>query len=110
MTTKTETLEELHLALAERLPELQLPLLEAYRRPSDYSDAAIERGWVPNVTTDGLLEALFKRFPDASLVIERTELSIEKNVVDGDWLVEGLWKGTHHEALCRAALKALEAS
>ena len=62
------------------------------------------------VVVDALLEALFKRFPDASLVIERTELSIEKNVVDGDWRVEGLWKGTHHEALCRAARKAMEAA
>ena len=101
------TQEELHLALAERLPELRLTLLEAYRQPVDYSDAEIERGWVPNVTTDALLEALRAQgwhnvvFTFGSVVICWLDKSpaITHRHSSAD---------TIHEALCRAALKALE--
>ena len=118
MTTAVESLEALHLWLATELPELRLTLLEAYRPPSDYSDSDIERGWVPNVATDTLLEALRERGwkeigfgfgfrPHATEpdLVPAVRCSLDKGLTEVPTHASG---PTPFEALCRAARKALE--
>ena len=113
MTTETESIEALHLWLATELRELRLPAEEWDGVPAEYPDAAVSRGWTPNVTTDALLEALrplgwvthFTTYQTLPQIIcyltDSLELWAKEVSADGD---------TPHEALCRAARKALEAA
>ncbi len=102
VTTAVESLEALHLWLAERLMELRLVAEEADAASVVWSAEEWERGWVPNVTTDGLLEALGGKF-----VRIHTLEGIASCRVTVGATYEGRGK-TPHEALCRAARKALE--
>ena len=135
MTTETESLEALHLWLATRLLELRRPVNHAVPQGGPFNGQAMdfgllpsgepdgsrehcacgERGWQPNVTTDALLEALRQRY-----VSGETPLSVEIGLgyiaidVFGD-VYEKIREGWDeerpvHEALCRAARKALEAA
>ena len=66
---------------------------------------AWDRGWVPNVTTDGLLEALPH---DWKIIVEDDHVFIHVPRPDHEW--ETLWEapGRDCDALCAAAKKALE--
>jgi len=123
MTTETESLEALHLWLAERLPELQ------HRRHSmgcseygravkhDHAPNDLCSCWVPNVTTDALLEVLSGKWPltlawyPKSAVDEAHWQAIVFTVnEDGSGHDGPSGNGTTaHEALCRVAKRALEA-
>ena len=109
MTTQApETLEALHLWLATELPELRL-----YSR----HDVTSSGSWFPNVSTDALLEALrrqgrsevkFSMATDST----RTVCSIDSFLAKGfeEAIATSGVADTLHEALCRVARKALEAS
>ena len=127
-TTETESREALHLWLAERLSELQEKCRNCggfgrgiYHRevflgkpwPIRQPDMHVcpkcfERGWMPNVSTDALLEALARKG------MERVNL-LGGHHWSAEFLDFGEVKGygagaTPFEALCRAARKALEAA
>ena len=112
MTTETETLSALHLWLAERLEELRAPFGgTVWSTAPEWATAGSQsRGWVPNVTTDGLLEAM--RVAHMGEVLfdlpgdDETEWTIFLN---GNSLPTAS-ATTPHEALCRAARKALDAA
>ena len=119
MTTAVESLEALHLWLAEKLPELRRleggmhlhPDVQLHGRSGTARNMPCEEagcpGWLTNVTTDALLEALRAQgwhnvvFTFGSVVICWLDKSpaITHRHSSAD---------TIHEALCRAALKALE--
>ena len=128
-TTETESIEALHLWLATELSELRrqchclgYPGQVGYGYVTDcwacFRANAHEpkcdcdsRGWVPNVETDALLEALRAR----------DDQYAEVDFIGGSavWTVSILTRdekqhlangATAHEALCRAARKALEAA
>ena len=112
MTTETESLEARHLWLAERLDLWVTASVTGSENLASFSTSR-----VPNVTTDGLLEALsaagwaiwgFERTrtdgtaPDTPrwyCALDRQSGGVAK--------AEGY---TPHDALCRAARKALEAA
>lgn len=72
MTTEIESLEAVHLWIAERLPQLRATITHVTDESISVSfpdgtmggmtigdnPVDIARGWVPNVTTDGLLQIL----------------------------------------------------
>ena len=130
MTTETESLESVEMALAERFPSMrQSPYAVGapYRKPDSILAG---RDWVPNVTTDGLLEALWasheiRFFHDWHPVYgdpdhpedwkEHPEDMYEwvcrldkNNVAPTPETHFEEFGSTAHEALCRAAKKALE--
>ena len=117
MTTEVESIEALHLWLAEKLPALRLTkhskLCPEYGRAvkHDHHPITFCRGWVPDVTTDALLEALpralesqysgfgigwCERDDGVDLALNSDEVPVWVHGAD------------FHEALCRAARKALE--
>ena len=112
-----QTLEEVELWLAVNFPELRE--IQSKRTTSLAFDTyeEIARGWVPNVTTDGLLEALTGYKWQFRVEIRRScpsysesTVFLHRNWCDGepdDWHVRST-SPTTHEALCRAAQKALE--
>ncbi len=122
MTTETESLEALHLWLATELPELRdgLEYLEKVHEDIGgifFTEAQVERGWVPNVTTDALLEALRAHGVQRVVIFltdpalgpgnpERTRVLLMQRGSSEPFA----GAETAHEALCRAARKALEAA
>ena len=123
MTTETESLEALHLWLATDLPELRHGLAEAAKTLPTWhegrylTDEEKERGWVPNVSTDALLEALRKRGVSEvtfSLADDSTRTVCSLDSFKAKGFKEAIGRSavaeTLPEALCRAARKALEAA
>ena len=114
MTTQTETLESVHLFLAARLPELQRECPNHDNRGRGFPCFCDqEEGWVPNVTTDGLLEALAtKGWRNVTYTFEVAEEKVVRVVCFIDKSPGAAYKvgeaPTTFEALCRAARKALE--
>ena len=104
MTTAVESLEALHLWLATELPELR----RYSRKASHFNSEGSPQYWVPNVETDALLEALRAQgWPLGNWAMSESHSTV--SVDDGDRQRHGQ-APTFHEALCRAARKALEAS
>ena len=124
MTTDTETRDAIHLFLAERLPELRntrcwcggagrraisfLILDEYVRTDADYEECrgCQGRGWVPNVTMDGLLEALPREWT-VTFAAGTTYIDVPGR----SYGFTDRWEATGRnlDALCAAAKKALEA-
>lgn len=111
MTTETETLEALHLWLAEKLPKLResCTCFGRDRGAGAGTHAVCDgRGWVPNVSTDGLFEAMSRLGWMGEL---QGSPYLAQFRSGGDTAIEGHAEGTTPlEALCRAARKALEAA
>lgn len=117
-------LEELHLWLAERLPELRLqcfaqPPSKRHPQCCRADDSRTECGWVPNVTTDALLEALrrcgFTEVRVRFLTHGRCGVHLSRSPHEDEEAIPfytgvGVYDVSPHEALCRAAKKALDAS
>ena len=133
MTTETESLEALHLWLATELPELRSPLgfhLHPDVQTNDLSGTARNMsceeagcpGWQPNVSTDALLEALRDTCDEVRFRVKRSEGTYRARLcrlidtLDGPdaapypVVIAQADGETAHEALCRAARKALEAA
>lgn len=119
MTTETESLEALHLWLAERLPELRFIVTKSGdwgdRIPPSMKDH-VARGWAPNVTTDALLEALRAQGITEvkfSMADQTTTTICSLDAYKATSFEDGVGRtsvaATLHTALCRAARKALEA-
>ena len=122
MTTQLST-QDLELWLAERLPELRKPLTwaaadsqteEKIRRAlrrRNYLDADIDRGWEPNVTLEGLLEALrVAGFTSTMGCYQSLDPAYYAHIVRQDGTLHTLddtWATTLKEALMRAAYQAL---
>ena len=116
MTTETESIAALHLWLATKMPELQQKcagndLRDApahhgnrYEHAGGGDCGCGGRGWLPNVTTDALLEAL----PHAwRITYNYDNIEIRRGPSLDSVILAGV-KGRDNEALCRAARKALE--
>ena len=114
MTVQTETLEALHRWLAERLPELRR-VYQTHAQRADGQPDEHSSYWLPNVTTDGLLEALSQRGWAPIWGLERTNTHGTASDTPRwycalDRQGPGIAKAeapTPHEALCRAAKQAL---
>ena len=104
MTTAVESLEALHLWLATELPSLRKPDWRKY----DYETK--ERGWVPDVETDGLDGALMELGYHVSRAKVNDEYRTLYSWPDDSSRSRMAYGATAHESACRAARKALEAS
>ena len=101
MGAGTETLESVEVWLAGRLPGLRAPF--SFAEGDGPDEIEENRGWVPQVTTDGALEALLARnwpvgfWPLNGVIRAKVRATSQEHAA------------TAHEALCRAAKAAIEA-
>jgi len=113
---ETETREALH--LAERLPELRRPCSMCFGRgkfdayhdsigalmPEKECHGCEGRGWLPNVTTDGLLEALPREW---TVTFAAGTTYIDVPSLPYGFVARWEAAGRNLNALCAAAKQAL---